>query len=95
MSPLFIRIMLHFYSSPTPYVHPETPAKYPEAVMNIIEDAYFNRDLLTRDRGLRARYEDSAFFLTPRGEAYVKRLIETPLPRKAETWVFDEPEGDQ
>lgn len=88
MSPLFIKIMLHFSGSPSPYVHPETPAKYPKAVLDIIEDAYSNLDLLTRDPMVTARYEDSTFALTPRGEAYVKRLLETPLPPKVETWVF-------
>ena len=35
---------------------------------------------------------ESVFKLTSRGEAYVKRLLETPLPRKVETWVFDDVE---
>jgi hypothetical protein len=95
MSPLFIRIMLHYYYSSMPYVHQEAPTQYPGAVTEIIESAYGSMGLITRDDQLRARYEDSPFTLTPRGQAYVDRLMATPLPRKVETWVFDGPEGDQ
>jgi len=94
MSPLFIKIMLHFYSSPFPYVHPETPIRYPEAVTDIIETARAD-GLLNTNEHLLARIEERPFTLTPRGKAYVDRLMSTPLPRKVETWVFDDPEATE
>ena len=93
MSPLFIRIMLHFYSSPTPYVHGGYTSMYPNAVVAAIGDA-LNARLIKPSMPIVVLHE-AVFELTPRGQAYVDRLLETPLPRKAETWVFDEPEGDQ
>ena len=94
MSPLGINILLHCYCSPSPYVHPPSPEKYPQAVSDfflLAEDEGLLRDTSPDDVPAHA----SIYKLTSRGEAYVKRLLSTPLPRKVETWVFDEPEGDQ
>ena len=91
MSPLGINILLHFYYSPTPYVHPPSPGRHPEAVKNFLltaEDEGLLRDMSDDNVPL----EETVYKLTSRGEAYVKRLLETPLPRKVETWVFDDVE---
>jgi hypothetical protein len=94
MSPLGISILLHFHCSSSPYIHHWTPNGYPEVVKKFMlwaEDAQLIYDGSKQCK----RCEDTAFTLTPRGKAYVDRLMSTPLPRKVETWVFDEPDGDQ
>jgi hypothetical protein len=89
MSPLGINILLHFWCSPSPYVHPPSPDKYPEAVKDFLLMAE-NHDLLRDQSGDGVPVHESVFKLTSRGDAFVERLLNTPLPRKVETWVFDD-----
>jgi len=93
MSPLFIRIMLHIHCSTEPYVHNnETGRQYPPAVSDCFREAYDFGLIEWLNTNVCPWYE-GRFRLTPRGKAYVNRLITTPLPRKVETWVFDEQEA--
>ncbi len=80
MSPLKIRIMLHYYAIPRPY---DGTARAGQFISELVADGLLASAIVSSPQP-----GDRDYNLTPRGEAYVEALIEMPLP--IETWVIPE-----
>ena len=73
MTPLALRILIQFYTSPTSYPNSEFPAIRSE-IYNLVF------------RGLLASC-GSDYVVTDKGRAHVKQLCELPIPFQRLVWV--------
>ena len=82
MSPLEIKIMLHYYCCPTDYRDGDFAAP---AVQDAIERFRDELNLLEPTQSMDV-YHDPHYRITERGSVFVEALCNMPLPVK--TWVM-------
>ena len=71
LSPLKINLLMHIYSIAEPFDHPDAPA-YVSAKREFLE-----HNLIFADHDFPCGYK-----LTPRGKAFIKMILATPLPEE-------------
>ena len=75
MSPLQIRIMLHYYTTSG-----DTLEAWPESVVELVDIGMLNYD---SDFHVEAHYT-----ITDKGRAYVSKLCSIPIPVETTTYTF-------
>lgn len=81
MSPLELKIIMHYHTTPRKYDGIEN-----ESFIQVIVDMFINLGLMVT-----SDYEGlPSYKLTEGGGIYIARILETPLPVKKTTWVFSD-----
>lgn len=85
MSPLQIKIMLHYYSSVIDWEEPTTLARFKEGLRDMDMLELVNPD----DR------EDAAYALSARGRAYVDYILSISIPVETTIYTFPIEESEE
>lgn len=80
MTPLQMQMMLHYYTSPAPYAKHDLLHASSSAV-------YSQRNELV-SWGLLTSISFNDFAITPRGEAYIRKLKEVPIPSAPKEFII-------